>query len=41
MSNTTEQELDQVDLADQALWDDGPPFGLFARLQREAQPWVF
>jgi cytochrome P450 len=29
-------DLTNVDLADAALWDDGPPYELFARLQREA-----
>lgn len=29
------QDLDSVDLADQAVWDDGPPYDLFARMQRE------
>ncbi|BBZ11070.1 cytochrome P450 [Mycobacterium branderi] len=29
------QDLDSVDLADQAVWDDGPPYELFARMQRE------
>lgn len=32
----TELDLTSVDLADPALWDDGPPYELFARLQREA-----
>jgi cytochrome P450 len=32
----TELDLASVDLADPALWDDGPPYELFARLQREA-----
>src|SRR5262245_23419218 len=31
-----ELDLSTVDLADPALWDDGPPYELFARLQREA-----
>ncbi|MBO0864642.1 MAG: cytochrome P450 [Mycobacterium sp.] len=30
------QDLDSVDLADPAVWDDGPPYDLFARMQREA-----
>jgi cytochrome P450 len=29
-------DLDSVDLADPAVWDDGPPYDLFARMQREA-----
>jgi cytochrome P450 len=29
-------DLDSVDLADPAVWDDGPPYELFARMQREA-----
>lgn len=29
-------DLDTVDLADPAVWDDGPPYELFARMQREA-----
>ncbi|HWF28531.1 MAG TPA: cytochrome P450 [Mycobacterium sp.] len=29
-------DLDNVDLADPAVWDDGPPYELFARMQREA-----
>lgn len=36
MTTTTELDLGNVDLADQALWDAGPPYELFARLQREA-----
>ena len=32
----TELDLASVDLADPVLWDDGPPYELFARLQREA-----
>jgi cytochrome P450 len=32
----TEIDLANVDLADPALWDDGPPYELFARMQREA-----
>ncbi len=31
----TEVDLAAVDLADPALWDDGPPYELFARMQRE------
>ena len=36
MSTTTEQDLGNIDLADQTLWDAGPPYDLFARMQREA-----
>src|SRR5438874_7885454 len=36
MSSVTEQDLSSIDLADPALWDAGPPYELFARLQREA-----
>jgi len=36
MSTITEQDLSNVDLADPRLWDAGPPWELFARLQREA-----
>jgi cytochrome P450 len=38
MNITAAKQLDltNVDLADAALWDDGPPYELFARLQREA-----
>lgn len=36
MSTATEQDLGKVDLADPALWDAGPPYELFARMQREA-----
>jgi cytochrome P450 len=35
MSTITEQDLSKVDLADPAVWDDGPPYELFARMQRE------
>lgn len=35
-TTVTELDLDSVDLADPALWDGGPPYELFARLQREA-----
>ena len=34
--STTEVDLSSVDLADPALWDAGPPYELFARMQREA-----
>jgi cytochrome P450 len=33
---TTDQDLSTVDLADPAVWDEGPPYELFARMQREA-----
>lgn len=36
MSTVTEQDLESVDLADPALWEAGPPYELFARMQREA-----
>jgi cytochrome P450 len=36
MSTANLQDLDTVDLADPAVWDDGPPYELFARMQREA-----
>jgi cytochrome P450 len=36
MSTITEQDLSRVDLSDPRLWDVGPPWELFARLQREA-----
>lgn len=29
------EDLTQIDLADQQLWDDGPPYELIAQLQRE------
>ena len=35
MTAIHERDLDTVDLADQAVWDDGPPYELFARMQRE------
>lgn len=31
-----EVDLEDVDLADQSWWDAGPPYELFARMQREA-----
>ena len=31
----TEVDLAAVDLADPAVWDDGPPYELFARMRRE------
>jgi cytochrome P450 len=36
MSTATERDLNSIDLADPALWDAGPPYDLFARMQREA-----
>jgi cytochrome P450 len=36
MSTITDMDLSSIDLADQSLWDDGPPWELFARLQRDA-----
>jgi cytochrome P450 len=36
MTTIDQQDLDSVDLADPTVWDDGPPYGLFARMQREA-----
>lgn len=30
------RDLDNVDLADPAVWDDGPPYDLFAKMQRES-----
>lgn len=36
MSTIPEADLQSIDLADPALWDAGPPYELFARLQREA-----
>ena len=36
MTTIDQQDLDSVDLADPAVWDDGPPYELFARMQREA-----
>jgi cytochrome P450 len=35
MTTIEQRDLDSVDLADQAVWDDGPPYELFARMQRE------
>jgi cytochrome P450 len=35
MTTIDQLDLDSVDLADQAVWDDGPPYELFARMQRE------
>jgi cytochrome P450 len=36
MTTIDQQDLDSVDLADPAVWDDGPPHELFTRMQREA-----
>src|SRR6201997_4243650 len=36
MTTVDQRDLDTVDLADPAVWDDGPPYDLFARMQREA-----
>jgi cytochrome P450 len=36
MTTSHLQDLDSIDLADPAVWDDGPPFELFKRMQREA-----
>jgi cytochrome P450 len=36
MSTITEVDLSSIDLSDPRLWDDGPPWELFARLQGEA-----
>lgn len=36
MTALHQQDLDTLDLADPAVWDDGPPYDLFARMQREA-----
>lgn len=33
---TTDIDLTDLDLADHSLWDAGPPYELFARLQKEA-----
>ena len=35
MQRMTTQDLDALDLADPRLWEDGPPYELFATLQRE------
>src|SRR5689334_2445666 len=34
--STTSPDLSQIDLSDPQLWDDGPPYELFAAMQREA-----
>ena len=36
MTTIDQRDLDSVDLADPAVWDDGPPYELFTRMQREA-----
>jgi cytochrome P450 len=36
MTTIDQHDLDSVDLADPSVWDDGPPYDLFARMQREA-----
>jgi cytochrome P450 len=36
MTTLDQQDLDSIDLADPAVWDDGPPYELFARMQRDA-----
>ena len=36
MSTITERDLSSIDLADPRLWDSGPPWEVFGRLQREA-----
>src|ERR1700758_2690194 len=36
MTTADLRDLDSVDLADPAVWDDGPPYDLFERMQREA-----
>jgi cytochrome P450 len=36
MTTVDLRDLDSVDLADPAVWDDGPPYDLFERMQREA-----
>src|SRR5246500_277432 len=36
MTTIDQTDLDNIDLADQTVWDDGPPYDLFARMQREA-----
>jgi cytochrome P450 len=36
MSTVSATDLDTVDLADPAVWEAGPPYELFARMQREA-----
>src|SRR5258705_56874 len=36
MSTADLKDLDSLDLADPTVWDAGPPYELFARMQREA-----
>ena len=36
MTTSHLQELDNIDLADPSVWDDGVPYELFKRMQREA-----
>lgn len=36
MSTVSATDLDSIDLADPAIWAAGPPYELFARMQREA-----
>jgi cytochrome P450 len=36
MTTLDQRDLDTLDLADPAVWDDGPPYHLFERMQREA-----
>ena len=36
MSNAPTMTLEQIDLGDLSLWENGPPYELFARLRREA-----
>ncbi|HTQ20802.1 cytochrome P450 [Mycobacterium sp.] len=36
MTTVDQRDLDTVDLADPSVWDDGPPYELFAQMQREA-----
>jgi cytochrome P450 len=35
-ADAKQMDLDSLDLADQAVWDDGVPYDLFKRMQREA-----
>lgn len=36
MTTLDQRDLDTVDLADPSVWDDGPPYDLFEKMQREA-----
>ena len=36
MTTVDQRDLDTLDLADPSVWDDGPPYELFAQMQREA-----